>query len=310
MSPPQNSNRPYDHRLTYLETALKERLHEQRVPVVTTYGLFLELRALYHSGRELYLRKALPDTEELATRREHLLAANALTHDPDYPHSVYRVADNSRGETEEVTCLVDPFCCIAYLSAMARYGLTSRRPKAVHLKSPDKKIRRSWVEERMAQDYGEELPELSENQVIWLRKISHPYTVRQRPVQERNTRYIGGMAAIRDGYARITTIGQTFVDMLEHPGACGGMAHVLEVWDEHADLYIDQIVEAVDQHPRPIIKVRAGYLLDERLGIALDDKRIQAWTRYAQRGGSQILDPKATFSPEHSEKWMLSLNVG
>lgn len=121
---------------------------------------------------------------------------------------------------------------------------------------------------------------------------------------------MGTMANIRDSHARITTIGQTFIDMLDRPDACGGMNHVLRVWDEHADLYVDQIVEAANQHPRPIVKIRAGYLLDERLGVALDDERIQAWTRYAQRGGSRILDPDADFSSEYSEKWMLSLNVG
>jgi predicted transcriptional regulator of viral defense system len=121
---------------------------------------------------------------------------------------------------------------------------------------------------------------------------------------------MGAMAPIRDSFARITTIGQTFVDMLEHPDSCGGMTHVLEVWDEHADLYVDQIVEAVNQNPRPIIKVRAGYILDERLGIATDDDRIQAWTRHAQRGGSRVVDPDAGYAPTYSEKWMLSLNVG
>lgn len=305
-----NLTKRYDPRLTHLETALKERLRECGVPVITAYGLFLELRSLYRSGRELYLRKNLPDQAEMRKRREHLLDASALKPDPDYPHGVYRVPENNDRGADEIACLVDPFCCVAYLSAMARYGLTDRRPKGLLLKSPDKQLRRRWVEERMAQDYGGELDELEEGQVVWLRGISHPYTVRQRPVEERKTRYMGAMSAVRDSFARITSIGQTFVDMLEHPDSCGGMTHVLEVWDEHAELYVDQIVEATNQHPRPIIKVRAGYLLDERLGIAVDDERVQAWTRYAQRGGSRILDAESTFSPEHSEKWMLSLNVG
>jgi len=306
----ETSTKPYDYRLTYLEEALKERLRELQIPVITTYNLFLELRALYKSGRELYLRKELPDVDELRKRRENLLTANALRPDPDYSHSVYRITDNNDGETEEITCLVDPFCCVGYLSAMARYGLTERRPKGVHVKAPDKQLRRRWTEERIARDYGEEFAALNKHQVLRLRRISHPHTVRGRPVEERNKRYMGAVASIRDSYAKMTTIGQTFVDMLEHPAACGGINHVLEVWDKHADLYIGQIVEAANHHPSPIIKIRAGYLLDERLGVARDDERIQAWTRYAQRGGSRILDPDATFSPEHSEKWMLSLNVG
>lgn len=300
----------YSHRLTHLEAALKNRLHEQQIPVITPYGLFLELRSLYQSGQQLYLRKYLPDEEELQRRRENLLHANVLQPDHDYPHRAYRVTENNDAAAEDIACLVDPFCCIAYLSAMARYGLTDRRPRGLHLKGPDKQLRPQWVGERMAQDYGEDIDRLESDQIIWLHGVNHPKKVRGRQIRERKTRHMGSMAQIRDGYARVTAIGQTFVDMLEYPNSCGGMSHVLEVWDEHADLYVNEIVEAANQHPRPIIKVRAGYILDERLAIAVDDDRVQQWTRYAQRGGSRILDPDAPFAPTYSEKWMLSLNVG
>jgi hypothetical protein len=63
----------------------------------------------------------------------------------------------------------------------------------------------------------------------------------------------------------------------------------------------------VDSVEKPILKVRAGYVFDERLGIA--DSRVHGWLALAQRGSSRVMNPGKPFSAEHSEKWMLSLNV-
>jgi predicted transcriptional regulator of viral defense system len=95
--------------------------------------------------------------------------------------------------------------------------------------------------------------------------------------------------------------------MLEKPTLCGRMVHILEVWDAYAEIYMDEIIKAVDNNPKKIIKVRAGYILDEIIGYKSD--RVYKWLENAQRGSSQVLDPDAPFSPTFSEKWMLSINV-
>lgn len=294
--------------LTQLEAALAARLHEAGWPLVTPYGLFHELRSLYISGLRLRQRKFLPDTDDLRYRRRNLVRADILMLDPDYGHRAYRILANSDRPAEEICCLVDRFCYVAHLSAMARYGLTDRRPKALHLRTPERGLARKLLSEAMIEDYGESnLKELEEHQILRPQAIAHPDTVRNRPLAIFRTAHPGHSLPIRGTHARIATIGQTFVDMLEEPEACGGMAHVLEVWRAHAELYFEDIIAAIESTPSAIIKVRAGYILNEYLGLT--DQRVEAWIRYAQRGGSRRLDPGRPFVPTHSEKWMLSLNV-
>lgn len=296
-------------RLTKFDIALKNKLHEDGLPVITHYRLFITIRSLYNSDLNLRLRKRVPDKEDFDRRRRNLLECNVITPDADYPKRAYRLLDINDRPAEDVVCLVDPFCCISYLSAMARYGLTNRRPRTLHIKGPDRTLLRKWREQRMLQDYGDDFYNLDIDQFLKMRGISHPETVRNCLVISTNTRYVGYMMPLRDSFSRISSIGQTFADMLDKPHLCGGMSHVLEVWSEHADLYIDNIVQAIDQHPRPIVKIRAGYILDEIIGIGSHNNTIQGWTHYAQRGGSRVLDPEEEFDPHFSEKWMISINV-
>jgi len=197
---------------------------------------------------------------------------------------------------------------VAHLSAMARYGLTDRRPRALHLRAPNRRLAHRFLADAMTEDYGESvLADLDEDQILRPQAIAHPKMVRQRPLAIFRTSYPGNSLPIRGTYAQIATIGQTFADMLEEPKACGGMAHVLEVWRAHAELYLEDIIAAVERAPRAIAKVRAGYILGEYLGLS--DQRVEAWTRYVQRGSSRRLDPGRPFAPTYSDKWMLSLNV-
>ena len=106
---------------------------------------------------------------------------------------------------------------------------------------------------------------------------------------------------------RITSIGQTFADMLTEPGLCGGLRHVLDVWEREAGQWVSEIVGAIEHLDSKIAKVRAGYILSEVMGI--EHPTIHSWEQYAQRGGSRKLDPDAEYAPVFSEKWMISINV-
>ena len=84
-------------------------------------------------------------------------------------------------------------------------------------------------------------------------------------------------------------------------------AHVLDVWEEHASTYLEDVVAVVDRTTKPLLKSRAGYILEERLGLT--HPSIERWKEFGQRGGSRKLDPTVDFASIYSETWMISLNV-
>jgi len=307
---PKNTEPIYTPKLTLLGEALRDALGESRAPIVTTYQLFNYIRALYKSGRKLWLRNPVPDREKLNRVRRELVDMNVLTPDKDFQMGVYRIIDNSDRSAEEICGVVEPFCCISHLSAMARYGLTDRRSIALQLTIPDAKTGKElWREQIFERDYTEEEREnLNRSEIISPSpRSSFPPKVRGQEISIKRTAHGGTSQQIKGSLARIETIGQVFAGMLEDPDLCGGMKHVIEVWEEHAQTYQEEIIEAVKSRTKSITKVRAGYLLEEL--IAIKDPRIEAWTKYAQRGGSRLLNPSAPFESTFSEKWMLSLNV-
>jgi predicted transcriptional regulator of viral defense system len=93
--------------------------------------------------------------------------------------------------------------------------------------------------------------------------------------------------------------------MLTEPSLCGGMHHVLDVWENETNGF--EITAAIDQLDVKIVKVRAGYILSEVMDI--DHPALHNWEKFAQRGGSRKLDPDAEYAPEFSERWMISINV-
>lgn len=273
-------------------------------PLVTPYEIFQEIRAVYAQSQNLYLRKKAPEITDYRRLRQNLIRARILAPDANYHQRAYRVLKISDLQADDICCLVDPFCYISHMSAMQRYGLSDRRPHALHLSRPDQRNLRGLVAEIMKRDYPENE---SSERTIPLRVVSHPKHVRGRRIQLLQTKHLGSSIQLRSSFARISTIGQTFLDNVEEPSLCGGMNHVLEVWKEKAQMYLDEITEAVSNSHSSIAKVRAGYILEEVLNIS--DARIESWLQFAQRGGSRLLDPTKSYAPSYSERWMISKNV-
>ena len=222
--------------------------------------------------------------------------------DRDYGKRVIRVLAVSDLPAEDVVCLVDPTCYVSHLSAMQRWGLTDRRPDALALTRPDRRTATQRIQNYMRKALGED-----QTTPLPLRIMGHPERVRRRAVQVHESKAAGAFLKNRGSEFRLSTIGQTFLDMLQRPDLCGGMSHILDVWEEHAENYLDDIVSAVDSCENGTVKSRAGYILEERLGLR--HGTIESWKKFCQRGSSRKLDPTEAYAPTFSETWMISLNV-
>ena len=291
-------------RLTRAAEYVADRLEAHGKPVLSSFQLFQFVLDMYRqsSGKKLYLRQQAPDQDYVSRLREILKAAGAIASDRDYGPRIIRVLSVSDLPPEDIVCLVDPVCYVSHLSAMQRWGLTDRTPRVLALTRPDRATAiatlRNYMSETLNGNEGNPYP---------LRLIKHPVRVRRRSVALYESKAAGQFLTNRGTDVRLSTIGQTFLDTLQRPDLCGGMAHVLDVWEEHASTYLEDIASAVDRTTKPLLKSRAGYILQERL--SLTHPSIERWKKFGQRGGSRKLDPYAEFASTHSETWMISLNV-
>ncbi len=270
-----------------------------RLPVISRYDLSCAMQKMYgDSAKALRVRRTTPVKSDFDRFRRMLLQASIIVPDRDYRRH-FRVTAVPEPPADEIVCLSDRLCHVSHLSAMQRWGLTDRVPKMLMITRSDDRGAVLRLKKIMAADSAEPL--------VPLRNVVHPSTVRRLPVRICKTARPGASVRAQDSFIRLTTIGQTFLDMLCRPDLCGGMRHVIEVWQEHAEYHLNAVVQAVDEADSQIAKCRAGYIITEVLG--LKDKRVEAWKIVRQRGGSRKLDPSREFATEHSEAWMMSINV-
>ncbi len=289
---------------------LAQLLENYGKPVLQPFEFFALILRLYQDApiKKLYLRKRGPDRDDYHRFKMMLYHMDVVRNDQDYGKRALRVLPISDCPAEEIVCLVDPTCYVSHLSAMQRWGLTNRSPMTLMLTRPE---RGNWRSRLRAyrQKILDEQKILNEDHtgIYPLHVIEHPKRVRGQSIQMYTTKSPGTSLINRGTDMRVSTIGQTFLDMLQKPDLCGGMSHVLEVWEEHVATYLNQIVPTIDATSGALIKSRAGYIFQEYLGLEHPD--IEKWEIFSQRGGSRKLDPSKEFAPTYSEKWMISINV-
>lgn len=287
--------------------AIEAALLSDDQPIVTEYEVYrraAELRQVGVWGDQAIKRGPVEwNAHRLRSLLRRLSAKRVLAPDVDFGSGVWRVVQSTRsGSAEEVACIADPFCYVSHLSAMQRYGLTERSPEALHVTTPARAVWNTLRDAKAVQELGSD----DDAQGLLLRYSLGP-SLRRRAVIVHESSHPASPVEVRGERTRISGIGRTFLDMLANPNLCGGMRHVLDVWERSAGDWTSEIIEAVNSTPSKIDKVRAGYILEERLG--LNDPRILSWRTFAQRGGSRKLDPEAPYAPTFSASWMISLNV-
>lgn len=290
-----------------ISQALERQLRDRGRSVVTEFQLFLLIRDLYAAksfeGEPIAVRRDFPLVSDLRRVIGNLTRDSVLKADIDFPQC-FRVIDAPDQSPEEICCEIDPFCYVSHLSAMQWHGLSERNPVELSLTTPHRVLWTEFASKQMSKIYSDDL---DLEQTIHLYRIDFPLKVRRRTIRRHETRYPGDWRQVPGQEVRVASIGQTFLDMLTEPSWCGGMAHVIDIWMRDAEIYLDEIIFSIDKSPKKLAKVRAGYLLEERLN--LKDIRIEQWRQFAQRGGSQKLDPEGPYSPPYSEGWMISINV-
>ncbi len=258
------------------------------------YGLIANL---FENREGLYLRGPQMSQAEYTRFRKALLAARIIANDPDYRGLAFRVLSVSDAPADEICCLVDPTCHVSYLSAMQRYGLTDRRPESLQISrpKPNPAHAKKSQEERL---------------IPFPQAIKHPETVRGRKIALYEFSGQAQTITLRGTRTRIVSIGRCFVDMLLEPQRCGGMQHVLAVWGEHAARFKSEIIQEVESLGKAAIKVKAGYILEERMG--LQDAAFTHWQKLASTQSWGSLDADAPVDPLQdirSHRWEITINA-
>jgi len=290
--------------------ALTLSLGKLKPPVLLRYQVGVIVHQLYkeksYKGEQIHVTKGMAERADFNNYLNQLLDEGVLSERSDLPKGVLVLLGKSPQEADEVVCAVDPFAYVSHLSAMEFHGLTDRMPGKLFVSSPGDKDWKFFADQKMNKDLKEDYVDYQHNGMPLL--VRTPFKkIGRTEVHCMHSKHLGAYKNVRDKGVRVATVGRTFLDMLRDPDLCGGINHVLDVFEEYGDIYIKHITDELDQHGNQIEKVRAGYILDERMGIK--NEVVDSWMQYVQRGGSRKLDAKAEYESVWSEKWCLSLNV-
>lgn len=283
---------------------MSQLLEAENRPVLTQFEFFRLVWKTYQDNQKerLYLRSQTPDVSDFSRIRLNLKSSRVISSDRDYGRRVIRVLTVTDLPAEDIICIVDPTCYVSHISAMQRWGFTDRNPSKLFLTRANKP-----TEQTAGKDTIDPVAAANQFNPFPSRIAEHPTTVRKREIHIQETKSPGESLKERSSYVNISTVGQTFLDMLQKPELCGGMAHVIDVWQEHAANYFSEIVDVIDRASSNLVKSRAGYILEAQLGLRHD--KFENWKALGQRGGSRKLDPTKPFAPTFSETWMISINV-
>ncbi|MFN5967314.1 MAG: hypothetical protein ACK46E_19745 [Pseudanabaena sp.] len=293
-----------------VEKAITLSLGNLDQPVISKYQFGLTVNKIYrskfYSGEPVDLHKDFAEKADIAKHLKLLLNEGVL-----FPHknlsNIFTLLGRSNGDPEDIACTVDPFCYMSHLSAMSYHGLTDRIPKKLFISSPPNDTWRSLAKEKMQKDLGDSFESYCEHGLPKLVRPTNMNKIDKTDLYCLNSMRWGAYKNVRGRSLRVSTIGRTFLDMLRNPELCGGINHILDVFDEYGEKYLRLITDDIDKNGEPIDKVRAGYILNERLGI--NNEIINGWSSFAQRGGSRKLDSSSEYSPKWSDKWKISLNI-
>lgn len=283
---------------------------EHRSSIVTLFDIGAIVWNLYHvkryDGKPISrITASKPRKKTVFKCVDKLLQEGVIEHQSFLDKDMF-VFTHHRS-AEELVCSIDPFCYLSHISAMQYHGLTNILPKILYATTYEHRTwnekARSYMESQL-QDDASEYFELGFPQLI----RRHPDKIGDKNLNFIQSKQYGSYIVHPDTKVRVASVGRTFLDALKRPELCGGMSHVLDMFEEHGATHVKLIVNEVDRHGSAVDKMRAGYILEEICHVK-DNDIIQSWVQFAQRGGSRKLDPHEAYWNTYSEKWMISINA-
>jgi predicted transcriptional regulator of viral defense system len=296
----------------YLKTIpLKEALRltiikEHKKPVITEYEIAKYMFAIYktkeYNGTKIgKISKNEPDYFVVRNNILDMESFGVIQRIQSLP--IFSLKSQNFPSAQQVVCTANPCSYIAYLNAMEWHGITDRIPKTMQVVTCSQAAFKKLVSSDLTKEFPEatDLKMLIPKRLVELPKIDgkefifHQKRDFKLPKEQSDS---GGI--------RVPSIGDTFLDMLKKPEFCGGFNHVLDVYKEYGSEYLPLITKAVNKNGNAIDKARAGYILEEVLGIS--HKLIDKWKESVSRGGSRKLIASKPYKPVFSETWCISIN--
>lgn len=291
-----------------LSEALKHILIDKHdKPTVNRYELILYMYKLYKEksldgvpiGK---ISLSEPDYRVVNRNIEDLESKNIISQHLGLP--VFFIKSKKSPTAQQFLCSINPFCYLAYLSAMEWHGITDRMPHTVQAITCSPSTYRELVQKQIETD----LPNATNTyQLVVPRVTKIPSFDGKKFHLHQSSSYRQPREIYNSGGVKVASLGETFLDMLRKPNLCGGFEHVIDVYKEFSEANLALIVKAVDKKGNSMDKARAGYILEEVCGLS--HRTIDKWKKNVQRGGSRRLVPDNEYKDVYSETWCISINI-
>lgn len=290
-----------------LKEALKTIVLEQHdKPVISLYELRGYVYELYDkkefNGKKIgKIISSEPQKRVMDNCISALQDIGVIKQDLNLP--IYLLSNKKKPSAPQVICTINPYSYISYLSAMSWHGLTDRLPHTVHVitcsSTEYKKLATQTLQKRFPnlEDLSFLLPP---------RVVKYPsFDKKSFSIHQKNN-FTLPKEQFNSGGVKVSSLGETFLDMLKKPELCGGIEHVIDVYNEFSHEHLPVIVKYLEKNGTNIDKSRAGYILEEVCGHK--HKLIDKWKQSVSRGGSRKLLASEPYKDVYSETWCISIN--
>lgn len=290
-----------------LNEALKKTLIERHdKPVVSRYELIMYMYRLYseRAYEGVSIGKISANEPDFRVVNRHI--EELMDRDVIYQHlslPIFIIRSKTPPTAQQYLCTINPFSYIAYLSAMEWHGITDRIPHTLHAVTCSNSAYKDYQRKKISNDLGK----VESSQQLMIPRVTKIPSFDGKRFQLHQSRsYQQPREVSGSGGVRVSSLGDTFLDMLRKPDLCGGFDHVVDIYQEYAEENLALIVRTVDKKGNGMDKARVGYVLEELCGLT--HRTINSWKSNVQRGGSRKLIPDNDYKDVYSETWCISIN--